>query len=60
MLILVTLATISERRIGGPTKFTTWDIIDHMFQCTNHYTKDRFGNINWRLELGGGGRVDAT
>jgi hypothetical protein len=39
------LKTISERCIGGPTKLTTWGDIDHMFQHTNHYTKDRSKDI---------------
>jgi hypothetical protein len=43
--------TISERSVGEPTKFTTWDDIDHMFQRVNHYTKDRPGNIDWSLEV---------
>lgn len=42
---------ISEQCIGGPTKFTTWGDIDHMLQCTNHYRKDRSGNIDWSLEV---------
>jgi hypothetical protein len=43
--------TINELHVGGPIEFTTWGDIDHMFQCTNHYTKDKSGNIDWSLEV---------
>jgi hypothetical protein len=45
------LKIISKWRIGGSTEFTHWGDIDHIFQHTNHYTKDRSGNIDWDLEV---------
>jgi hypothetical protein len=49
--LLERFKTISERHVGGSTKFTTWIDIDHMLQHTNHYTKNRSGNVDWNLEM---------
>jgi hypothetical protein len=49
--LLEKVKIISEQCIGGSTKFTTWGDIDHMLQCTNHYRKDKSGNIDWSLEV---------
>jgi hypothetical protein len=43
--------TINERCIGRSIEFTTCGNIDHMFQCTSHYMKDRSKSINWNLEV---------
>ena len=45
------LKIISARLVAGSMEYTIWDDIDQILERTNHYLKDRFGKIDWTLDV---------